>query len=154
MCEVSRHQQKKHACTHAHTHAHTHTHAHAHTHTHAHAHTHTDTHTDTHRHTQTHTDTHTHTHTHTHTQTHTEPPGATLGLPALCHHLLSGTQPPGATLQLSPPLLCDCIFYVMCKQKQCHRSHFGSRYKLGCCGHAGLVIFSCHFLVSPHSVAP
>ena len=21
---------------------------------------------------------------------------------------------------------------------QCHRSHFGSRYKLGCCGHAGL----------------
>ena len=20
----------------------------------------------------------------------------------------------------------------------CHRSHFGSRYKLGCCGHAGL----------------
>jgi len=21
---------------------------------------------------------------------------------------------------------------------KCHRSHFGSRYKLGCCGHAGL----------------
>ena len=23
-------------------------------------------------------------------------------------------------------------------QRRCHRSHFGSRYKLGCCGHAGL----------------
>ena len=24
-----------------------------------------------------------------------------------------------------------------------HRSHFGSRYKLGCCGHAGLFVDMC-----------
>ena len=29
-----------------------------------------------------------------------------------------------------------------------HRSHFGSRYKLGCCGHAGL--FSFRLGVRPH----
>ena len=28
----------------------------------------------------------------------------------------------------------DCCF------KNLYRSHFGSRYKLGCCGHAGLMI--------------
>ena len=35
-----------------------------------------------------------------------------------------------------------------------HRSHFGSRYKLGCCGHAGLfglgsIPFSCELTTSP-----
>ena len=41
--------------------------------------------------------------------------------------LASGTNVTG--------VLCVVPRQVACK---CHRSHFGSRYKLGCCGHAGL----------------
>ena len=40
----------------------------------------------------------------------------------------------GMSLEL--PWLCSSgAWRAACK---CHRSHFGSRYKLGCCGHAGL----------------
>ena len=33
---------------------------------------------------------------------------------------------------------CAEIAIVLSTKTCCHRSHFGSRYKLGCCGHAGL----------------
>jgi len=33
-------------------------------------------------------------------------------------------------------------FAVLWAMAVCHRSHFGSRYKLGCCGHAGLLRFA------------
>ena len=33
---------------------------------------------------------------------------------------------------------CQAHFYVMLSDCSSHRSHFGSRYKLGCCGHASL----------------
>jgi len=31
-----------------------------------------------------------------------------------------------------------CRCWVILMENKCHRSHFGSRYKLGCCGHASL----------------
>ena len=59
-----------------------------------------------------------------------------------------GGGPPGKTLGCCQLLLTCNILHVAAAARSrlvgqtwfynCHRSHFGSRYKLGCCGHAGL----------------
>ena len=47
----------------------------------------------------------------------------------------------GQQVQLQPPeviVIFDCFFSSW---RNLHRSHFGSRYTLGCCGHAGLSVW-------------
>ena len=65
------------------------------------------------------------------------------------------------SLSLSFPLSCVVVLVLLClwpcntfvtphcfstttlkSTAACHRSHFGSRYTLGCCGHAGLFVSS------------
>ena len=38
----------------------------------------------------------------------------------------------------SPTHLLELFLGIQSRESSQHRSHFGSRYKLGCCGHAGL----------------
>ena len=62
-----------------------------------------------------------------------------IGAKGIRHDPFQGTyvppfRSPSNFFQL--PWLCSSgAWRAACK---CHRSHFGSRYKLGCCGHAGL----------------
>jgi len=62
-----------------------------------------------------------------------------IGAKGIRHDPFQGTyvppfRSPSNFFQL--PWLCSSgSWRAACK---CHRSHFGSRYKLGCCGHAGL----------------
>ena len=57
--------------------------------------------------------------------------------------LPSGYAPPSATPPINPTSRwvnrCHlCQTSMGCCRNSRYRSHFGSRYKLGCCGHAGL----------------
>ena len=46
----------------------------------------------------------------------------------------------GQQVQLQPPEVI-VIFGCFSSWRNLHRSHFGSRYTLGCCGHAGLSLW-------------
>ena len=69
------------------------------------------------------------------------------GAPSWPGPTLSTGAPPPAPRGRPPPLgRCHKPFEAVSVTKTLpHRSHFGSRYKTGCCGHAGLLLFGPRF---------
>ena len=57
-----------------------------------------------------------------------------------CPACLSGQSPNAHALCLHVKPSSQVIYWLLSNPK--YRSHFGSRYKLGCCGHAGLFLCS------------